>query len=37
MYSDQYYQDLVDEGKQAKVPYIYTVAKGKASFTNSGV
>ncbi|KAK4139011.1 hypothetical protein BT67DRAFT_438320 [Trichocladium antarcticum] len=28
LYYDQYYADLVDEGKQVEAPYIYTVAKG---------
>ncbi|KAK4151341.1 hypothetical protein C8A00DRAFT_17223 [Chaetomidium leptoderma] len=28
LYFDQYYLDLVDEGKQVEEPYIYTVAKG---------
>jgi hypothetical protein len=30
MYFDQYYLDLIDEGKQVEEPYIYTVAKGKS-------
>ena len=32
MYYDQYYADLVDEGKQVEKPYIYTVAKGKSKW-----
>jgi hypothetical protein len=32
MYYDQYYADLVDEGKQVDKPYIYTVAKGKSKW-----
>jgi hypothetical protein len=30
LYYDQYYADLVDEGKQVEAPHIYTVAKGKS-------
>jgi len=30
LYFDQYYLDLLDEGKQVEEPYIYTVAKGKS-------
>lgn len=29
MYFDQYYLDLLKEGKQIEEPYIFTVAKGK--------
>jgi hypothetical protein len=32
LYFDQYYVDLVDEGKQVEEPYIYTVAKGKSKW-----
>ena len=32
MYYDQYYANLVDEGKQVEKPYIYTVAKGKSKW-----
>ena len=30
LYFDQYYCDLLDEGKQIEEPHIYTVAKGKS-------
>ncbi len=32
LYFDQYYCDLLDEGKQIEEPHIYTVAKGKSKW-----
>jgi hypothetical protein len=34
LYFDQYYLDLLKEGKQIEEPYIYTVAKGKSKTNN---
>jgi hypothetical protein len=36
LYFDQYYLDLLDEGKQVEGPYIYTVAKGKSKRNTLG-
>jgi hypothetical protein len=34
LYFDQYYLELLDEGKQVEEPYIYTVAKGKSKLNS---